>query len=91
MNERLRRLQYENAKLAEERSQEREHSMESAGEYQTTAPSAGATEMAHSAARFAMMNHQPIKQQIEMNDFYQRQPSSMAGHASAPSLAESLR
>ena len=57
MNERLRRLQYENAKLANEKSVERLASRESAEEYQTTAPSAGTADMAQSAARFAMMNH----------------------------------
>ena len=58
MNEqRLRRLQQENAKLAREKSQEGVG--DDVDEYMTTAPSGAVTEMSqnHSAARFAMMNH----------------------------------
>ena len=53
MNERLRRLQYENAKLANENIAQVSDSDENI----TTAPSPGINEMSQSAARFAMMNH----------------------------------
>ena len=53
MNERLRRLQYENAKLASEVQEQGSDS----DEYTTTAPSPGAADPSQSAARFAMMNH----------------------------------
>lgn len=56
MNERLRRLQYENAKLQSRTLAQ----MSDSDEITTTAPSPGMIDPQQSAARIAMINHMPL-------------------------------